>query len=77
MLQLKSELLLLQCRSSQYTLINNHGKTLQQSAAEAALIVASTDNHPTSKSPVSLYDLRDALQVNHSRICDKVVAGFQ
>ncbi|XP_031569678.1 transcriptional adapter 1-like [Actinia tenebrosa] len=54
-------------KSSQPAVNNNHGKTLQQAAAEAALIVASTDDHRTSKSPVSPYDLRDALQ-NHRRV---------
>lgn len=42
---------------------SNSGRTLEQAEAEAAVTVASSDNRGANKPPISLMDLRDALQV--------------
>lgn len=46
---------------------NNSGRTLEQAEAEAAVTVASSGSAGTAKPPISLMDLRDALQV-HRRV---------
>ncbi|RMX49212.1 hypothetical protein pdam_00005849 [Pocillopora damicornis] len=46
---------------------SNSGRTLEQAEAEAAVTVASSDSTGTAKPPISLMDLRDALQV-HRRV---------
>ncbi|XP_078384269.1 transcriptional adapter 1-like isoform X2 [Oculina patagonica] len=45
----------------------NSGRTLEQAEAEAAVTVASSDSRGATKPPMSLMDLRDALQV-HRRV---------
>jgi len=42
---------------------SNSGRTLEQAEAEAAVTVASSDSRVVNKPPISLMDLRDALQV--------------
>lgn len=42
---------------------SNSGRTLEQAEAEAAVTVASSDSRGANKPPISLMDLRDALQV--------------
>ncbi|KAK3744831.1 hypothetical protein QZH41_008808 [Actinostola sp. cb2023] len=46
---------------------NSNGRTFEQAAAEAAMVVASTDSQQTRRSPISPYDMRDALQI-HRRV---------
>ncbi|KAJ7372297.1 Transcriptional adapter 1 [Desmophyllum pertusum] len=45
----------------------NSGRTLEQAEAEAAVTVASSDSRGATNAPISLMDLRDALQV-HRRV---------
>ena len=42
---------------------SNSGRTLEQAEAEAAVTVATSDSRGPNKPPISLMDLRDALQV--------------
>ena len=42
---------------------SSSGRTLEQAEAEAAVTVASSDSRGANKPPISLMDLRDALQV--------------
>lgn len=46
---------------------NNTGRTLEQAEAQAAVTVASGDNKIVARPPISLVDLRDALQI-HRRV---------
>ncbi|CAH3023025.1 unnamed protein product [Porites evermanni] len=46
---------------------SNNGRTLEQAEAEAAVTIASSDSRVVSNPPISLMDLRDALQV-HRRV---------
>ena len=43
---------------------SNNGRTLEQAEAEAAVTIASSDSRVVSNPPISLMDLRDALQVS-------------
>lgn len=45
----------------------NNGRTLEQAEAEAAVTVASSDSRVVPRPPISLMDLRDALQVSYRR----------
>lgn len=47
---------------------SNSGRTLEQAEAEAAVTVASSDSRGANKPPISLMDLRDALQVGRTVI---------
>lgn len=49
---------------------SNSGRTLEQAEAEAAVTVASADSRGANKPPISLMDLRDALQVGLMIISD-------
>ena len=44
---------------------SSNGRTLEQAEAEAAVTVASSDSRGVTRPPLSLMDLRDALQVSH------------
>jgi len=46
---------------------SSNGRTLEQAEAEAAVTVASSDSRGVTRPPLSLMDLRDALQV-HQRV---------
>ena len=48
----------------------NNGRTLEQAEAEAAVTVASSDSRVVPRPPISLMDLRDALQVSYRGFCD-------
>lgn len=54
--------------SNRFVSSNNNGRTLEQAEAEAAVTVACSDNKGLPRPPISLMDLRDALQVRFS--CD-------
>ena len=43
----------------------SNGRTLEQAEAEAAVTVASSDSRVVPRPPISLMDLRDALQVSY------------